>query len=133
MALHPSPAPKARTKHRRALRAAIGHDRRMVISSETSSASADDDRHWTLLTNHGRILLLIAQEPDVRIRDLAAAAGITERSAQTIVTDLEHAGYITKERSGRRNVYTVNRKQPFRHQAESGHKVGELIDLFTDH
>ena len=105
----------------------------MAISSETSSAPADDNRHWTLLTNHGRILLLIAQEPDVRIRDLAAAAGVTERTAQTIVTDLEHAGYLTKERSGRRNVYTVNRKQPFRHKAESGHKVGELIDLFTDH
>ena len=133
MALHPSPAPKARTKRHRALRAAIGHDRCMAISSEASSTPADDDRHWTLLTNHGRILLLIAQEPDVRIRDLAAAAGVTERTAQAIVTDLEHAGYITKERSGRRNVYTVNRKQPFRHKAESGHKVGELIDLFTDH
>ena len=132
MAPHPSPAPKARTEHRRALRASIGHERCMAISSEASSTPADDDRHWTLLTNHGRILLLIAQEPDVRIRDLAAAAGVTERTAQTIVTDLEHAGYITKERSGRRNVYTVNRKQPFRHQAESGHKVGELIDLFTD-
>lgn len=109
------------------------HDRDMAISSETSSTPVDEDRHWTLLTNHGRILLLIAQGPDVRIRDLAAAAGVTERTAQTIVTDLEHAGYITKERSGRRNVYTVNRKQPFRHQAESGHNVGELIDLFTDH
>ena len=75
----------------------------------------------------------IAQEPDARIRDLAAAAGVTERTAQTIVTDLEHAGYINKERSGRRNIYTVNRKQPFRHQAESGHKVGELIDVFTEH
>lgn len=97
------------------------------------SASTDDDRHWTLLTNHGRLLLLIAQDPDVRIRDLADSAGITERTAQTIVTDLEHAGYISKERSGRRNVYTVNRRQPFRHPAESDHKVGELIDLFTHH
>jgi len=96
------------------------------------AASHDDDRHWTLLTNHGRLLLLIAQQPDVRIRDLADAAAVTERTAQTIVADLEHAGYITKERQGRRNIYTVNRKQPFRHQAESGHKVGELIDLFTE-
>ena len=101
--------------------------------SPASHTSLDDDRHWTLLTNHGRLLLLIAQEPDARIRDLAAAAGVTERTAQTIVTDLEHAGYISKERSGRRNIYTVNRKQPFRHQAESGHKVGELIDVFTEH
>lgn len=91
------------------------------------------ERHWTLLTNHGRLLLLIAQQPDVRIRDLAETAGVTERTAQAIVTDLEHAGFITKERSGRRNVYTVNRRQPFRHPAESGHRVGELIDLFQDH
>jgi len=96
-------------------------------------AGSDEDRHWTLLTNHGRVLLLIAQDPDARIRDLADSAGITERTAQTIVTDLEHAGYISKERSGRRNVYTVNRRLPFRHPAESDHKIGELIDLFTDH
>lgn len=122
-----SPARKARTDFGAATVRGIGQHTRV------STVTGDDERHWTLLTNHGRILLLIAQEPDVRIRDLAASAGVTERTAQTIVTDLEHAGYITKERAGRRNVYTVNRKQPFRHQAESGHKVGELIDLFTDH
>lgn len=122
-----SPARKAKTDHDAAAGRSVGQHTRM------SSLAGDYERHWTLLTNHGRILLLIAQEPDVRIRDLAAVAGVTERTAQTIVTDLEHAGYITKERAGRRNVYTVNRKQPFRHQAESGHKVGELIDLFTDH
>lgn len=106
-------------------RAAIRHDDPMA------EAHVDEERHWTLLTNHGRVLLLIAQEPDARIRDLAQAAGVTERTAQTIVNDLEHAGYVTKERSGRRNVYTVNRLQPFRHRAESDHHVGELIDLFT--
>ena len=125
MAQPHSPVHRARTERPRASPTWIGHHRRVSSSSGSS--------HWTLLTNHGRILLLIAQEPDVRIRDLAATAGVTERTAQTIVTDLEHAGYITKERTGRRNVYTVNRKQPFRHQAESGHKVGELIDLFIDH
>jgi DNA-binding MarR family transcriptional regulator len=94
---------------------------------------SDEERHWTLLTNHGRILLLIAQTPELRIRDLADAAGVTERTAQTIVTDLEHAGYIRRSREGRRNVYSVNRRQPFRHPAESGHRVGELIDLFVPH
>lgn len=93
----------------------------------------DEHRHWTLLTNHGRILMLIAREPDIRIKDLAVAAGVTERTAQTIVADLEHSGYISKKRTGRRNTYTVNRKQPFRHPAETGHKVGELIDLFAGH
>ena len=95
------------------------------------SAHDHADRHWTLLTNHGRVLLLVAQQPELRIRDIADAAGITERTAQMIITDLEHAGYLDKERIGRRNAYSVNRGQPFRHQAESGHTVGELIDLFA--
>lgn len=94
-------------------------------------ATEETERHWTLLTNHGRILMLIAQQPELRIRDLADAAGVTERTAQTIVTDLEGSGYITRVRTGRRNTYSVNRRRPFRHPAESGHKVGELIDLFA--
>lgn len=95
------------------------------------SVSEHADRHWTLLTNHGRVLLLVAQNPESRIRDLADAAGITERTAQMIITDLEHAGYVEKQRVGRRNAYSVIRSRPFRHQAESGHTIGELIDLFV--
>jgi DNA-binding MarR family transcriptional regulator len=107
-----------------------------LTDSEINNAHVDlspesHERSWTLLTNHGRILLLIAQQPQLRIRDLAQAAGVTERTAQSIVTDLEGSGYITRERTGRRNNYSVNRKQPFRHPAESGHKVSELIDLFV--
>jgi len=88
-------------------------------------------RAWTLLTNHGRILLLVAQNPHVRVRDLAQLAGVTERTAQSIVTDLEHEGYLHRNREGRRNHYTVNPQAPFRHPAESDHTVGELIDLFA--
>lgn len=90
------------------------------------------DESWTLLTNHGRLLLLIAQDPHVLLRELAEQAGITERSAQAIVADLERAGYVRKRREGRRNVYTVLRGRPFRHPAESGHSVGELLDVFSD-
>ena len=93
---------------------------------------ATDERHWTLLTNHGRLLLLIARHPDARLRELAEQAGITERSAQGIVSDLERAGYIRKEKVGRRNTDQVNRGQPFRHPAEAGHSVGELLGLFGD-
>lgn len=105
---------------------------RLMRDDVAMAATGDDgERAWTLLTNHGRVLLLIAREPDVRIRDLAVAAGITERAVQMIVTDLEHAGYVMKERVGRRNAYTINRDRPFRHRAESHHSVGELIDLFS--
>lgn len=106
--------------------ASIGHHGGMNRDSAVSH-----ERSWTLLTNHGRLLLLIAQDTTLRLRDLAEAAGISERSAQMIVADLEHAGYIVKERAGRRNIYRINRARPFRHPAESGHTVGELIDLFA--
>jgi DNA-binding MarR family transcriptional regulator len=96
------------------------------------TAIGDSEHQWTLLTNHGRILLIIARDQELRIRDVALAAGVTERRAQSIIVDLEKAGYISKKREGRRNVYSVNRKRPFRHSAESGHKVGELIDLFAN-
>lgn len=101
------------------------------MSGDAGSAGGGHERAWTLLTNHGRLLLLVAQQPHARIRDLADAAGITERSAQAILADLEHAGYVGKSKVGRRNVYAVNRARPFRHPAESGHSVGELIDLFS--
>ena len=87
---------------------------------------------WTLLTNHGRVLLIIASDPDVRLRDVAASVGITERSVQMIVADLEEAGYISRERRGRRNHYAVNSGKHFRHPHEAGHRVGELLDLFSE-
>ncbi|MFC4066271.1 helix-turn-helix transcriptional regulator [Actinoplanes subglobosus] len=87
---------------------------------------------WTFLTNHAHVLLAIARDPTVRLRDAADAIGITERAAQAIVADLEAAGYLQRERVGRRNRYTVNPGGRFRHPAEAGHAIGELLDLFTD-
>lgn len=86
---------------------------------------------WTLLSNHGHVLLAIARDPQARLRDVAARVGITERAAHTIVTDLEAAGYLTRHRVGRRNEYTVDPQVPFRHPAERDHLVGELLALFT--
>ncbi len=92
---------------------------------------AAPQRRWTLLTNHARLLLLIASRPDRRLRDLADEAQITERAAQAIVRDLEEAGYVTRRRVGRRNVYEVHPEVPFRHPAEAKHEVGELLGLFS--
>jgi DNA-binding Lrp family transcriptional regulator len=97
--------------------------------------AADDHRGgktWTFLTNHARVLIRIAREPDSRIRDIADFVGITERAAQLIVADLEEEGYLTHTRVGRRNVYTVNPDLPFRHPAEGDHGVKALIALFTE-
>jgi DNA-binding IclR family transcriptional regulator len=67
---------------------------------------------WSLLSNHGRALLCLAQDPDLRLRDLAARVGITERRAFDLVNDLTEAGYVIKEKDGRRNTYHVQEHLP---------------------
>lgn len=86
---------------------------------------------WTFLTNHGHILILLSKNPDARIRDIAEAAGITERSAQRIVRELIEAGYLDREREGRRNNYSVNPGLPMRHPLERDHAVGDLLDAIS--
>ncbi|MFN8076667.1 MAG: helix-turn-helix domain-containing protein [Kineosporiaceae bacterium] len=93
---------------------------------------ASGERSWTFLSNHGHVLLAIAEDPDVRMRDIAARVGITERAAQLIVADLEAAGYLTHTRVGRRNSYQLAQGRPFRHPAESGRVVDDLVAIFSD-
>ena len=95
------------------------------------SSTARAAKGWTFLTNHAHVLLAIARDPTARLRDVATSVGITERAAQAIVADLEAAGYLRRERIGRRNEYTVNPAGRFRHPAEADHRIGDLIDLFT--
>lgn len=125
MATQGSRAPRARTSASLALGHHAVGDHGAVASPESTT------RPWTLLSSHGRVLLVIAQNPELRLRDIAQTAGITERSAQAIVSDLEDAGYIEKEKIGRRNSYRLHPEMPFRHPAEAGHTVGELLELFT--
>src|SRR4051794_2810270 len=87
---------------------------------------------WTFLTNHARVLLELAREPSQRLRDVAASIGITERAAQSIVADLEAAGYLSHVRVGRRNYYSLGPAQWFRHPTEAGVPIGALINLFID-
>jgi MarR family protein len=86
---------------------------------------------WTLLTGHGRVLVEIGRDPGARIRDISAAAGLTERTVQAIVADLEAAGYITRTRTGRRVRYTVNHDSMFRHPAQEGQRVGPFLSLLA--
>jgi DNA-binding MarR family transcriptional regulator len=71
------------------------------------SSSRDEPPPWSLLTNHGQVLVCIATDPDARLRDIAERVGVTERTAAQIVTELGRAGYLTKTRIGRRNRYRV--------------------------
>jgi hypothetical protein len=88
-------------------------------------------RSWTLLTGHAHVLVEITRNPEARIRDISAAAGLTERTVQAIVADLEAAGYLTRTRTGRRTIYTVNPDSLFRHSAQEGLRVGPFLDLLA--
>jgi len=85
--------------------------------------------NWTFLTNHAHVLLCVTQDPDARIRDMADAVGITERAVQRILADLSEAGYLSTERTGRRNVYRVNGNMPFRHPLERHREVSMLLKI----
>jgi hypothetical protein len=84
---------------------------------------------WSFLTNHARVLLCIAADPGVRLRDIAATLHITERSAYGIVADLAAAGYVVKERDGRRNRYIVQHDLPLPESTVRERTVGEVLDL----
>jgi hypothetical protein len=90
-----------------------------------------DGGTWTLLTGHGHVLVEIARNPEARIRDISPIVGLTDRTVQAIVVDLEAAGYLTRTRTGRRVRYSVNRDSLFRHSAQDGHRVGPFLDLLT--
>ena len=82
---------------------------------------------WTFLSNHAHVLIAIARDPEARVRDVAERVGITERAAQGIVGDLVAAGYLRRERVGRRNRYELETRLPLRHPLEREHEVGELL------
>lgn len=84
---------------------------------------------WTFLTNHSHVLLCLARSPDLRLRDVAAEVGLTERAVQRIVADLEEAGYLIRRRSGRHNEYQIDGARPLRHALEAHQSVQSLIRL----
>jgi DNA-binding MarR family transcriptional regulator len=94
-------------------------------------SSEEDGKSWRFVTNHTQVLLCIARDRNVRLRDVAETVGITERAAQRIVADLVEAGYVTRERVGRRNRYAVNSEIKMRHPSQSDHEVGELLSVLN--
>ncbi len=87
---------------------------------------------WGFLTNHARALLFIAHDPDARLRDLAASLDVTERTAYGIVADLTDAGYVVKEKDGRRNRYHIQTHLPLGDSISRERTIGEVLDLFVD-
>ena len=86
-------------------------------------------RDWDFLTNHAHVLTCVAHDPGIRLRDIAAAVGITERAAHRIVSELVEEGYVLREREGRRNHYQVVADLPLRHPLVQGREVGDLLKV----
>jgi DNA-binding transcriptional ArsR family regulator len=84
---------------------------------------------WDFLTNHAHVLTCVAHDPGVRLRDIAAAVGITERAAHKVLSELVDAGYVLRERRGRRNRYQVVPELPLRHPLVRGREVGDLLKV----
>jgi MarR family len=87
--------------------------------------------NWSFLTNHARVLLCIVRDPGVRLRDVAARLGITERSAQTIVADLTTAGYVVKRKHGRRNRYQIQAHLPLPEPVGQARAIGDVLALLV--
>lgn len=101
----------------------------MKNAGRTAETAQVRPGEWTFLTNHAHVLLLVARNPEYRIRDLAALVGITERAVQGVISDLEAAGYLRHERIGRRNRYRIHASAPMRHPVERHRRVAALIEL----
>ena len=87
--------------------------------------------NWTFLSNHGQVLLCIAHDPAIRLREIGDRVGITERAAHRIVSELADAGYLSRERRGRRNHYTITSDLPLPDPPARDRRIGELLDILT--
>ncbi|MER5868081.1 helix-turn-helix domain-containing protein [Kitasatospora sp. NPDC002040] len=92
-------------------------------------STPEPGRQWTFLTNHARVLVQIARDPGIRVRDIAAQCLLTERAVQRIIADLEAAGYLSHRREGRTNHYSVITAKELRHPADSGFTIAELFSV----
>ncbi len=99
----------------------------MSAPSEHGSSARD----WTFLSNHAHVLICLASDPDLRLREVAERVGITERAVHNILRDLEAEGLVAREREGRNNHYQLSLDQPLRHPLEQHRSVLELIQLVT--
>jgi DNA-binding MarR family transcriptional regulator len=101
------------------------------IRNLSRMSNGQEQRSWTFLTNHAQVLLCIAQDSDITLREVAQRVGITERATQRIVLDLVEADFLKRRRRGRRNHYAINPNAEMRHVAQRGHPVGELHNLLS--
>lgn len=103
--------------------------RRSISRPEALPRGGEPPAHWTFLTNHSHVLILLCRDPQMILREVALRVGITERAVQRIITELEQAGYLERARVGRRNQYRVLENKPLRHPIESHRLIADLLEL----
>jgi DNA-binding MarR family transcriptional regulator len=101
------------------------------FSTVTDQDPQQTPPRWDFLTNHAHVLVCVARDPGIRLRDIASDVGITERAAHRIVSELVDEGYVVRERQGRRNRYQVRTKRPLPHPLAEEHEVGDLLELLV--
>lgn len=101
-----------------------------AAASRTDSVREPSVR-WTFLTNHSHVLILLAEDPSMTLRVVAARIGITERAVQRIIMELEEEGFLKRERVGRQNHYQINYERPLRHEIERHRTIGDLLNLIN--
>jgi hypothetical protein len=119
--------------HRRPFRS-VSFEKQMTIKSRIFSLawmSRESPPTWSFLTNHAQVMLCIAEDPGIRLRELGETIGITERAAHRIVSDLAAAGYLARERQGRRTRYTIDADLPVPDPLARAPKIGELLKLLN--
>jgi DNA-binding MarR family transcriptional regulator len=105
----------------------------MILKSRNWKQVSPDERNseWTFLTNHGQVLVCVYNDPDIRLREIGELVGITERAAHRIVGELEQAGYLRRQRNGRRNRYFVTSRLGLPDPLARSQKVGDLLEILT--
>lgn len=103
----------------------------MCMAAKKSSKNANATANWTFLTNHGHVLVCIAQNPDIRIAEIADLVGIGERAAHRIVSDLIEGQYVNRKKDGRRNTYSIDYSRHLRHPIEAGHTIGDIFKILA--
>lgn len=100
--------------------------------TDQTPGSAGSGARWTFLSNYSHVLVCLTRDPEMRVRDIAAAVGVTERAIQRILLELEAEGVITRERDGRRNRYVIHHRVPLRHPLEAHRTIGDLLKLASE-
>lgn len=103
---------------------------KVTVNAKSSLPPVEESTpRWTFLTNHSHVLILLAQDPSMVLREVALRVGITERAVQRIISDLEEGGFIEREKVGRQNRYSLQTDEFLRHPIERHRTIGDLIDL----